>query len=158
MANTEVIGRHKVVTIRYSLTNADGVVIRDAAEKPVRYVHGCGLLFPKLETALENHKTGDVLKVKLLPDDAFGKRDLDLVHTVPVDQLPSGEKIAVGGKITGVGPGGEQVVFSVAAVENGLATLDGNNPLAGQTLIFEIEVQGLREATPEEIRQRRALD
>ena len=83
MHKTLTVGPHKVVTMQYSLTNTDGVVVREATGKPVTYLHGSGALFPKLERELESRCVGDIVATRLLPDDAFGKRDLDLVCEVP---------------------------------------------------------------------------
>ncbi len=99
MSKPEIINRHKVVTLQYSLTNVDGVVVREATGAPIRYLHGAGLLFPKLESELESHAIGDIVTAKLLPDDAFGKRNVDLVHQVPLDELPPEETVEIGGRI-----------------------------------------------------------
>lgn len=144
--------------MQYSLTNADGVVVREASGAPVSYLHGAGVLFPKLESELESHVAGDIVTARLLPDDAFGKRDVDLVHQVPLEELPPGETVEVGGNITGQDEDGNEVTFAVTGIENGIVSLDGNHPFAGQSLVFEVEIQGIREATDEEIRQRKVLD
>jgi len=68
--------------MQYSLTSTTGVVVREAGSAPVSYLHGTGKLFPKLEQELENHGIGDIVIARLLPDDAFGKRNLDLVQEV----------------------------------------------------------------------------
>lgn len=152
MHRTQAVGRHKVVTMQYSLTNTDGVIVREAAGEPVTYLHGAGTLFPKLERELESHVVGDIVTARLLPDDAFGKRDLDLVCEVPLSEFPPGENIAVGGRVVGTDEAGEQVTFVVTAIRDGVACLDGNHPLAGQALVFEVEIQGIRDATEAELR------
>ncbi len=82
------------------------------------------------------------MRVKLLPDDTGGRPNPELAHEAPLDELPLGEDIQAGGNL---------VAFRVTAIENGIVHLDGNNPLAGQTLIFEVEIQGIRAATETEI-------
>lgn len=145
------IGKHQHVTMQYSLTTGAGAIIRAAAEKPVQYVHGCGSLFPKLEAALEGHAVGDVVHVRLLPDDAFGRRDTDLLHQVPLDAVPPGEAVAVGGTLTGHDDAGNTVDFRITAIEDGVLSLDANHPLAGETLLFEVEIQAIRPASAAEI-------
>ena len=157
MNKPETVGPHKVITMQYSLTNADGVVVREATGTPVSYLHGAGLLFPKLESELETHTTGDIVTTRLLPDDAFGKRKVELLHKVPLDELPPGEVVEAGGSITGQDEDGEELTFRVTTIENGIVSLDGNHPLAGQSLVFEVEIQGIRDATEEELRQRKVL-
>ena len=157
MSKPETVGRHKVVSMQYSLTNTDGVVVREASGAPVSYLHGAGLLFPKLENELESHTIGDIVTARLLPDDAFGKRNIDLVHQVPLDELPAEDNIEVGGKITGSDEDGNEVTFIVTGIEEGIASLDGNHPFAGQSLVFEVEIQAIRDATEEEIRQQKVI-
>jgi FKBP-type peptidyl-prolyl cis-trans isomerase SlyD len=152
MKDHRTVGRNKVVT------STTGVVIREAAGAPVSYLHGTGELFPKLERELEEHCIGDIVSARLLPDDAFGKRNPELLQEVPLDAFPPGEHIEVGGQVVGTAQDGTEVAFSVTDIKDGIAHLDGNHPLAGQSLVFEIEIQGVRDATEEEIRQGKALD
>ena len=158
MKDHRVVGRNKVITMQYSLTSTRGVLIREAAGAPVSYLHGNGELFPKLERELEEHCIGDIVSARLLPDDAFGKRNPELVQEVPLDAFPPGEHIEVGGQVVGTAQDGTEVAFSVTDIRDGIAHLDGNHPLAGQSLVFEIEIQGIRDATEEEIRQGKALE
>lgn len=147
----QTIGIGKVVTIQYSLTNGEGVVVREATGRPVSYLHGHGALPARLERSLETHATGDIVRARLLPEDAFGKRDPDLLYTVPVNEFPPGEQIHAGGQVVGTDAEGNQVPFTITGIHDGMAHLDGNHPLAGQTLVFEVEIQGIRDATVEEL-------
>lgn len=148
------ISTHSLVSLQYSLSTGSGARIRAASGKPpIQYVHGCGNLFPKLETALEGHGVGDIVHARLLPDDAFGRRDTELLHEVPIEALPPGEDLAVGNTLVGQDEQGQEIGFRITAIEDGVVKLDANHPLAGETLIFEVEIQGVRAATPEEIEQ-----
>ena len=137
--------------MQYSLTNTNGVVVREATGKPVTYLHGAGKLFPRLERELESHKVGDVVTARLLPDDAFGKRNPELVCEVPLSQFPPGETIEAGGKVVGTDENGAQITFAVTEIRDTVACLDGNHPLAGQTLHFACTVTAVRAATEEEL-------
>ena len=156
MKTAETVAANKIITIQYSLTNTDGVVVREANEKPVTYLHGAGVLFPKLEHELESHCIGDIVTARLLSEDAFGKRDIDLLHKVPRDELPAEDTIEVGSHIVGTDEDGKEISFTVTRMEEGIVSLDGNHPLAGQALIFEVEIQDIRDATAEEIRECKA--
>jgi len=158
MKEKQRIAVNTVITMQYSLSNAQGVVIRDAASPPVSYLHGSGALFPRLERALENHLPGDIVSVKLLPDDAFGKRKPELQCQVPLPEFPPSECIQVGGNVVGSDENGQEVRFTVTEIRDDIAHLDANHPLAGQTLIFEIEIQAVRPATAAEIAAGRVLD
>jgi FKBP-type peptidyl-prolyl cis-trans isomerase SlyD len=72
MNDKQTVRRHKIVTMPYSLCNAAGIVMREADSAPVSYLHGVGGLFSRLERELESHAIGDIVTVRLLPDDAFG--------------------------------------------------------------------------------------
>ena len=143
--------------MQYALSNADGVIIRKASDTPITYLHGAGVLFSRLEQALEHHKTGDIVTARLLPEDAFGKRNPDLVQGVPLNALPQGENIEAGGHITGSDEQGNEVTFSVTEIKDDIVHLDGNHPLAGQSPHFEVEIQGIRDATEEEILTGKAI-
>ena len=158
MNKPQTIGANKVITMQYSLTNASGVVVREARGKPVTYLHGAGALFPKLERELESHRVGDIVTARLLPEDAFGKRDVELLHKIPLDELPPGDSVEIGGRLIGKDEDGNEITFAVTAIEDGIASLDGNHPLAGQSLVLEVEVQGIRNATAEEIRKGKPSD
>jgi FKBP-type peptidyl-prolyl cis-trans isomerase SlyD len=158
MAGNQHITRHKVITMQYSLQNDQGVSVRKAAGTPVKYLHGAGTLFPKLEQALERHTTGDIVTVRLLPDDAFGKRDVGLLLQVPLSNFPPDENIEVGGNVLGQSEDGEAVDFAVVDIKDGIAYLDGNHPLAGQTLVFEVEVQEIRDASDDEIAEGKVFE
>ncbi|MEJ2644145.1 MAG: peptidylprolyl isomerase [Gammaproteobacteria bacterium] len=149
--SSQTVTKGKMVSMQYSLTTADGVVVRTAEEEPIRYIHGEGMLFPRLEAALEGNGPGDVVRVKLLPDDAFGKRDVDLVHEIPLGELPAGEHIEIGGQLVGKDEAGRDVPFRITEIRDDIVYLDGNNPLAGHTLIFEVELQDIRDATEAEL-------
>lgn len=151
MANNQTVTRNKVITMQYSLTNADGMVVREATGRPVSYLHGSGAIPRRLESELEHHRVGDIVRTRLLPDDAFGKRDIDLLWQLPLDEFPPGEKIETGGKVVGTDEDGKEVLFTVTGIRDGIAYLDANHPLAGQTLVFEVEIQGIRDATAEEL-------
>lgn len=97
------------------------------------------------------------MTVRLLPDDAFGRRDSDLVREVPLGDIPPGETIQAGGSIAGTDEHGGEVDFRIMEIRDDAVLLDGNHPRAGQSLVFEVEIRGIRDATEEEIRARRVL-
>lgn len=151
MKEKQTVSQNKVVTMQYSLTNGDGVIVREARGAAVSYLHGSGAIPPRLEGKLENHEVGDIVQARLLPDDAFGKHDVELLCTVPLSEFPAGEKIEPGGQVIGTNEAGREVLFTITDIRDDIAYLDGNHPLAGQTLVFEVEIQGIRDATPDEL-------
>jgi FKBP-type peptidyl-prolyl cis-trans isomerase SlyD len=144
------IAQDTVVSLDYTLTNDDGDVLdtsRDA--EPLDYIHGRGQIVPGLENALAGRTTGDTFTVRLEPADAYGEHDPDLVQTAERAQF-GGEDPEVGLQVRAEGPDGDQVL-TIVAVEGDVVTLDGNHPLAGVPLTFEIKVTGVRAATKQEL-------
>ena len=88
----------------------------------------------------------------MAPEDAYGLRSESFVQTVTKNQLgESGDKVKVGDRFQAQGHNGEPIVMAVTMVNDDEVTLDGNHPLAGETLHFDVEVVGIRKATDEEI-------
>ncbi len=148
------IAERSFVTIHYTLTDSKGVVL-DSSEgpeggEPLSYVHGQGMIVPGLEEALAGKSAGDQVKVTVSPEGGYGAREDALVQKVPRDEFPDGE-IEVGMRFRSHGPGGARIL-TVAAIDADSVTLDGNHPLAGATLNFDVKVVSVREATENDLR------
>ncbi len=141
-----------IVAIDYSLKAEDGSLIDTSeGDEPLYYLHGSGQIVPGLEGALLGKSEGDKLAVTVKPEEGYGPRRTDRVLTVPRSSLPEGETPEVGMQLEAVGRRGEHIVLWVTEVHDETVTLDGNHPLAGQTLYFDVEVKSVREATKEEL-------
>ncbi|MFZ5484424.1 MAG: FKBP-type peptidyl-prolyl cis-trans isomerase [Pseudomonadota bacterium] len=145
----EVVSKHKVVYIRYSVLDESGQVMGQQ-DMPTGYVHGAGSgLFDEIEHSLDGHKVGDQVE-SLLPPGAFGERNPDLVIEEELDNVPPQIRF-VGAEAEMQNENGDVLTFRVTAIENGRITLDGNNPLAGRVAKCVAEILSMRDATPEEI-------
>jgi len=146
------ITRNSVVTLAYTVVDADGTMI-DEGREPLSYLHGgYDSIFLPVEAALHGKAVGDSIAVKLQPADAFGEYDPELVNIVSVDELP--EPLSVGMQIEGTPEGGgeeDRFFVTVTDIADGKAVLDANHPLAGVSLVFAGTVQEVRPATAEEI-------
>jgi len=141
----------RVVTIHYTLKNDAGAVLDSSAGgEPLAYIQGHGNLVPGLEKALEGKHDGTSLAVSLAPADGYGVRDEALVQRVPKRTLQGSGEIKKGMQFQARTPDGMRL-FTVTAVVGDMITLDGNHPLADQTLHFNVDVVGVREATSEEL-------
>lgn len=151
MANT-TISNGKVVDLLYSLKNDQGEVL-DRADKdaPFQYLHGADQIVPGLENALEGLKVGDKKKVTVPPSEGYGDMNPDLKMSVSRAQFPGKVDLEAGMQFEANTPDGQGVVFTVEAIEGDQVKIDGNHPLAGQTLHFDVEVLSMREATEEEL-------
>lgn len=151
---TAVVAKNKVVSLSYVLRNQKGDIF-EIRDLPVSYVHGSGTdLFPKIEQALEGHAVGERVSVQLTPADAFGDHDPKLTFTDDIENAPP-ELRRVGAEFEAQNAKGESIVLTVTRIEGDKITVDANHPLAGQTISFEVTVQDIRDATPEEIRNGR---
>jgi FKBP-type peptidyl-prolyl cis-trans isomerase SlyD len=140
-----------VVAMDYTLKTEDGSLIDTSeGDEPLWYLHGSGQIVPGLEAALTGRQAGDKLEAVVKPEDGYGLRRSDRVLTVPRSRLPEGPEPEVGMQLEAQGRRGEQVILWVTEVNGDQVTLDGNHPLAGHTLYFEVEVKHVREATAEE--------
>jgi FKBP-type peptidyl-prolyl cis-trans isomerase SlyD len=146
------ISSNSVVSIHYTLKDTGGEVL-DSSEgrAPLEYLHGAGQIIPGLESELEGKSEGDEFSVVIEPEKAYGTRDESLVHDVPKTEFDDPEEIQVGMQFRVGAPGGD-LIMVVAGVGEGTVTLDGNHPLAGETLAFDVSVAGVREATDEEVK------
>jgi FKBP-type peptidyl-prolyl cis-trans isomerase SlyD len=152
------VARNRVVSIEYTLTGADGAVIDTSrGDEPISYVHGAGTLVDALEAAMEGKGPSDTVSLTLPPEQAYGVRDDSIVFSVPRSQFGAGDAPEIGTQVMLQGDGDGQVVTVVAMNENEV-TVDGNHPLAGLTLTFDVEILDVREATEEEIEHGHAHD
>jgi len=152
------VARNRVVSIEYTLTGEDGAVLDTSrGDEPISYVHGSGTLVDALEAAMEGKGPKDTVSLTLPPDQAYGVRDDSIVFTLPRAQFGAGEEPEIGMQIMLQGDGDGRVVTVVAMDENEV-TVDGNHPLAGLTLTFDVEIIDVREATAEEIEHGHAHD
>jgi FKBP-type peptidyl-prolyl cis-trans isomerase SlyD len=140
-----------VVLIHYTLKDDAGKVIDSSSgSEPLAYIQGHGNLVPGLEKALEGKQDGDTIKVSLAPADGYGMRNEALVQRVPKRSLQGSGEIRKGMQFQAQTDEGLRL-FTVTAVVGDMVSLDGNHPLADQTLNFDVEVIRVREATSEEL-------
>lgn len=144
------ISKNKVVSISYTLKNNDGQVIdSNEGKQPLMYLQGNGNLIIGLEEELEGKITGDKLQVSIAPEKGYGLRDENLIQEVPMSAF-GGQKVEAGMQFTAESQHGVQVV-TIKEVAAESVKVDANHPLAGETLNFNVEILGVREATAEEI-------
>jgi FKBP-type peptidyl-prolyl cis-trans isomerase SlyD len=147
------IAKNTVVTVNYKLSDAQNNLIEDGRQ-PMVYLHGgYENTLPKIEEELDGKVAGYASTIQIEPEDAFGEYDAALVKVEPRNRLP--EPLEVGMQFEGM-PDGEDgdeeaLIFTVTEIADDKVVLDGNHPLAGMALRFELNVVDVRAATEEEI-------
>ena len=145
------IAERTVASFHYTLTNDAGTVIDSSAgADPLTYLHGVGNIVPGLEKAMEGRQAGDKFDVVVSPEEGYGTPNEMLVQVVQREAFQGVDDVQVGMQFQAQTPQGAISVV-ITKVEDGLVTVDGNHPLAGQNLNFAIEVVDVREATVEEV-------
>lgn len=145
------ISENAVASIHYTLTDGDGKVIDTSeGQEPLAYLHGAGNIIPGLEKALVGKAVGDKFKVSIPAAEAYGVRDDSMVQELPSNMFSGIDKIEVGMEFHAETEHGLQVV-TVTKVEGDNVTIDGNHPLAGVDLTFDVEVADVRAASAEEL-------
>ena len=146
-----MIGDKSVVTIHYTLTDDAGEVLDNSRDgDPMIYLHGASNIIPGLEKELTGKITGATLKVTVSPDDGYGEHSPEAIQKIPRSNFEGVDDIQPGMQFQTEGPEGVQVIV-VTEVSDSEVTIDANHPLAGKTLHFDVSVEGVRDATPEEI-------
>jgi FKBP-type peptidyl-prolyl cis-trans isomerase SlyD len=140
-----------VVSIHYTLTDdAGGTLDSSAGGEPLAYLHGKGNLIRGLEDALTGKQAGDKLQVTVAPADGYGEYDKALVQNVPRRSFKGVGNVQVGMQFQVQSPQGARMV-TVTRVAGDMVTVDGNHPLAGKNLNFDVEIAEVRTASEEEL-------
>ncbi len=145
------IAKNVVPSIAYQVRTQDGVLVDEApVEQPLEYLHGHNNLVIGLENALEGKAVGDTFEVRVKPEEAYGEYNENMVQRVPKDVFMGVDELEVGMRFiadTDLGP----LPVVITEVDGDEVVVDGNHMLAGQELLFSVEVVAAREATLEEI-------
>lgn len=145
------ISQDKVVAIHYTVTDTAGNQLDSSAGgEPLVFMFGHGALIPGLEQALAGKTSGDKFTSNIAAADAYGERHDQLVQAVPRSMF-DGMDVAVGMRFRASGPDGREQPVIIIDVSEEEVVVDGNHPLAGFELKFDVEVVAVRDATAEEL-------
>lgn len=129
------------VRVHYTGKLDDGTEFDSSAgREPLEFALGSGQVIPGLEKVVESMTVGEKKSVRIPPEDAYGPRQEKLILEVPKSALPEEIEPAVGMPLQARGPEGEVMKLRVIAVAEEAITMDGNHPLAGQALNFDVEL------------------
>jgi FKBP-type peptidyl-prolyl cis-trans isomerase SlyD len=148
------IGPETVVTFHYTLRDEAGTELETSRDgEPAAYLHGANNIIPGLETAMTGRAAGDIFSATVSPKEGYGERNADQQQRVPMKHLSFKGKLRPGAVVQLSTKDGMRSVTVVKAGRHS-ADIDTNHPLAGQTLVFDIEVIEARAATAEELEHR----
>lgn len=143
-----------VVSFHYTLKDVSGELI-DSSEgaEPLRYLHGHQNIIVGLENALTGKSVGDELKVAIAPEEAYGPMEPDLIQSLPLSafEAPEGQTIEAGMQFQLEDEFGMARVFLIEEVTEDRVVVNGNHPLAGVELHFDVLVEDIRDASEQEI-------
>ncbi|QFT55497.1 MULTISPECIES: peptidylprolyl isomerase [Microbulbifer] len=146
------IANHTVVEINYTLKDADGTVIDSSANgEPLKYLQGVGNIIPGLEREMLEKAPGDKFTAVISPEEGYGQQNPELIQTMPRSAFGGVEELEVGMAFHAQSTDGHPIEVEIIDIDGDEVTINGNHPLAGVELHFEIEVISVREATAEEI-------
>lgn len=145
------ISKNSVVTLNYTLKNDQGETLDESQDNSFLYMHGAGGILPGLESQLEGKAVGDEISAHLEPADGYGEIDNSMVQVVPRDMFDKDHPIDIGVQFHAENPEGDMLTVTVSKIDGDDITIDGNHPLAGMALNFEVKIADIREATAEEI-------
>jgi len=144
------IAENHVVEFNYTLTNAAGEVLDASKGEPLPYIQGAGNIIPGLEAEMVGKSVGDSFTATIQPEEAYGPVYPEMVQEVPRSAFQGVDTIEAGMQFQADTEAGPRSV-TVTAVTDETVTVDGNHPLAGEVLNFDVEVMTVRDATEQEL-------
>ena len=133
------------VSVHYTGRLEDGTVFDSSRDgEPIEFQLGSGTVIPGFDSAVQGMAVGEQREVRIAPEDAYGARRDDLRVPVPREQFPPGVEPEVGRTLAVQVAPGQDALATITDVDESSVTLDLNHPLAGETLVFDIELVGLR--------------
>lgn len=113
---------------------------RREGREPLEFVAGAGQVIAGFDAGVAGLDPGDSVTVTIVPENAYGPKHEQLVQDVPLEHFADDTPPEVGGMVNLIAPDGQSMPGVITAVDDESVTLDFNHPLAGETLVFEIEV------------------
>lgn len=145
------ISKNSVTTLDYTLKNDQGETLDESHDGSFVYMHGAGGIIPGLESQLEGKSVGDEFSAHIEPADGYGIHDESMIQVVQRDMFDPEHPVEEGIQFHAESPEGDMLTVTVTKIDGDNVTIDGNHPLAGIALNFDIKVVEIREASAEEI-------
>lgn len=139
-----MVEKGKVVAVHYTGKLTDGEMFDSSEGKdPLRFQVGSGQIIPGFESAIMGKNIGDKVTININPEEAYGQVREDLIVKVNKEQMPG--EVEVGQSLQAQADNGQAVNVVVKEINEDNVVVDGNHPLAGKELVFDIEVVEIKE-------------
>ena len=149
---SDKISKNKLVSLVYTITDDDENIL-EHIDMPIQYIQGAkSQVIKKIEVALDGHQVGDLIHVRLTPEEGFGPHQPELTFSDDIANVPP-QFHTIGAEVEFKNDNGENKIFRVTAIADGKLTVDGNHPFAGKTITYNITVKEVREATTDELKR-----
>jgi len=145
------IANNRAVTINYTLKADQDVIIDTSDDSSFVYLHGANNIIPGLENELTGKTSGDKFSLVIKPEDAYGEYNDKLTQVVDKEAFGEEQEIEAGMQFHAQGEGDQMVMITITEINGDKITIDGNHPLAGVTLHYDVEVMEVRDASEEEL-------
>ncbi len=137
----ERVDMHSLLLMHYRIGLTNGTEIESSFEdEPVEISMGAGILTEGMELALYGLEAGAKQTLTLTPEQGFGLRDEDNIHWMPMSEFPDDLKPETGLVFEFETQGGDDILCTILSVKDDQAEVDFNHPLAGQALVFTVEI------------------
>ncbi len=141
----------RVIGFHYTLTDKTGTTLDSSiGDEPLYFLEGAQQIIPGLERVIALMNVGDKRKIEVKATDAYGDINPELVVKVKRTQFPPDADLQVGDQFQ-VNNDQHSPVFTIMTIESEEVTVDGNHPMAGKDLFFDVEIMGMRPATEDEV-------
>lgn len=140
----------KVIGFHYTLTVGQDEVESSFGGEPLYFLEAAQNIIPGLEKELIHMSVGDKKKVNVPSAEAYGEVNDELIAKVQKSQFPAGSDIQVGDQFQ-LENSAHSPIFQITEINGEEVTINGNHPMAGLDLTFDVEIISVREATQEEL-------
>jgi FKBP-type peptidyl-prolyl cis-trans isomerase SlpA len=137
-----LVKEDSTLKVHYTGKLTDGQVFDSSIERgePIEFTMGQGQLIPGFEKGLVNMKVNEKKTINIPFSEAYGEPRKELIQEVQKNQLPAEIKPEVGMGLVSQDQNGQEINLVVTEVKDESIVVDGNHPLAGKDLIFDLEV------------------
>jgi peptidylprolyl isomerase len=138
------------VKVHYTGTLNNGQVFDSSKSRaPLEFILGSGMVIPGFDAAVTGLEPGESVTATIPTDEAYGPYRTEMVADIERQNIPADFELEIGQRLQMQVPNGEAMAVTITDIQGDVITLDGNHPLAGQDLTFELELVSIAEVSAE---------